>query len=100
MYKTSRSLVNDELVCSFSKGIILQSSRQRQVVVQFQLHACIDQFRAIIRVYLLDLPPPAEVLDGPDDGVSVSSRSWLSHDSSGIYVPNNERIPAFHFMIS
>ena len=26
MYKTSRSLVNDELVCSFSKGIILEEA--------------------------------------------------------------------------
>ena len=100
MYKTSRSLVNDELNCSLSKGIVLRSSGQGQVVVQFQFHACVDQFWTIVRVHLLDLAPPAEVLDGSDNGVSVPSRSWISHDKPGIYVSNDERIPAFHLMVS
>ena len=75
------------------KGIVLRSSGQGQVVVQFQFHACVDQFWTIVRVHLLDLPPPAEVLDSSDNRVSIPSRSWISHDKPGIYVSNDERIP-------
>ena len=69
-------------------------------MVQLQLDAGIDQLWAIIRVHLFDLSPTAEMFDSPDNGVSVSPRSWISHNESSVYVPNDERIPALHFMIS
>ena len=69
-------------------------------MVQLQLDAGIDQLWAIIRVHLFDLSPTAEVFDSPDHRVSVSPRSRISHNKSSVYVPNDERIPALHFMIS
>ena len=69
-------------------------------MVQLQLDAGIDQFWAIIRVRPFDLSPTAKVFDSPDNRVSVSPCSWISHNEASVYVPNDERIPALHFMIS